>query len=321
MQSQLKVLAPVMTRDVTLPNSSKKVPMVMVPVPDSKTLMAIPLSTLSQMTTTTAPATGSSRVTATKDEQQAKDLLNWSDGIGTLVGCDLRFKINQLGCLELLDSEDESNAEYYKDNQQQRQHHPPPHIPYQQQPYHCQDTNNHQQIDQKVNNSNNNTGSSNSNNAISNNCKKANKIKQISPGSSLLRDGPDNRRARASSSSNMTTPQAATTPTQSSIRNCSTTMPISKKSETNQQTFLLEKLIPKKRIDEIKVKVENWSIEDVKNFVDDIPGCAGNGQLFESQQICGKSLMHLDQKDLIDIIQIRLGPAIKIYNAIALIKP
>lgn len=329
MQSQLKVLAPVMTRDVTLPNSSKKVPMVMVPVPDSKTLMAIPLSTLSQMTTTTtttAAATGGGpRATGTKDEQQAKDLLNWNDGIGTLVGCDLRFKINQLGCLELLDSEDESSSEYSKDkehhnSQQQRQHHPPPHIPYQHQPQHCQDANNHQKIDQKVNNSNNNTSCSNTN-AISNNCKKVNKIKQISPGSSLLRDGPDNRRARASSSSNVTTPQPTTIPTQSSLRNCSTTMPLSKKSETNQQTFLLEKLIPKKRIEEIKVKVENWSIEDVKKFVDDIPGCAGNGQLFESQQICGKSLMHLDQKDLIDIIQIRLGPAIKIYNAIASIKP
>jgi hypothetical protein len=229
MQSQVKVLAPVMTCDVTVPNSSKKVPMVMVPVPDSKTLMAIPLSTINNMT-------------EVKDEQQAMDLLNWNDdGIGTLDGCDLRFRINQLGCLELVDSDD---------------------------------------------------GDSNSNKKAPNK-----KIKKISPGSSLLRDGPDNRRP----------PPKVNTKRAQNISNIS-------------NSVLLEKLIPKKQIDELKSKVENWSVQDVKSFVDSLPGCSGVGDLFESQQICGKSLLHLDQKDLVEIVNIKLGPAIKIYNVISLIK-
>lgn len=380
MQSQLKVLAPVITRDVTLPNSSKKVPMVMIHVPDSQTIMAIPLSTLSQMSNTTTSTTNTTTTTGTgatptpsfKDEQQAKDLLNWTDGIGTLDGCDLRFKINQLGCLELLDSDDESNPDYLA-GKQQRSRQPPPapylHNSQQHQPHHyqqqqqqqqqqkqyeqhCQDEEpmqiqDREQTKVNLNNTNsNNTSSSSTTNGNTNstisgtsstssgnstNNKKANRIKQISPGSSLLRDGPDNRRSRASSSSTTPTP----TPTTNNITINSNdnkslsqiksdplaSMPLSKRNELNQQTFLMEKLIPKERLDEIKSVVESWSIEDVKKFVDSIPGCAGNGQLFESQQICGKSLMYLDQKELIDIINIKLGPAIKIYNAISLIKP
>lgn len=306
-----------MTRDVTLPNSSKKVPMVMVPVPDSKTLMAIPLSTINNMT-------------GVKDEQQAKDILNWNDdGIGTLDGCDLRFKINQLGCLELLDSDDDEDYDqtdfasyHHLKGRPQQQHRnyinnnnnrvPPPvrgqhsqskQIHSQQDINEQISTNNIRTHNQQNNNSNNNNSSN-----INNNTNKKGKIK-ISPGCSLLRDGPDNRRARAPSSS---------ASTQSST---STTVPLSARlTESSTNLVLLEKLIPKKQIDELKTKVENWSVEDVKLFVDSLPGCSGIGQLFESQQICGKSLLYLDQKDLVDIVKIKLGPAIKIYNVISLIK-
>ena len=52
------------------------------------------------------------------EELEAREILIWSDGIGTLDGCDLKFRINQLGCLELLDSDDES----LEPTKQQQQH-------------------------------------------------------------------------------------------------------------------------------------------------------------------------------------------------------
>lgn len=338
MQSQMKVIAPVMTRDVTLPNSSEKVPMVMVPVPDSQTLMAIPLSTINNMT-------------GAKDEQQAKDILSWNeDGVGTLDGCDLRFKINQLGCLELLDSDDEedfdqavftsfqharSRAQHQHRNNNNNNRGPTTTLRASQTQSKqtnsrqsqqsqgqevvdqllttnnnsCGKTANAQQQTNSTTNPNKNTTAS----AITNNNKKG-KIKQISPGCSLLRDGPDNRRARA--------PSLAASSTQSAS---STALPLTTKrneTTTNQQqeAVILEKLLPKRQLDELKAEVENWTVEDVKSFVESIPGCSGTGPLFESQQICGKSLLYLDQKDLVDIVNVRLGPAIKICKAISIIK-
>lgn len=212
-QESIKVFAPVMTQDVTLPNSTSKVPMVMVPVPNSQMLMAIPTSTLNK-----------------REEQQARDLLTWNDGIGRLDGCDLRFRVNQFGCLELIDSDDETKSN----------------------------------------------------------------DKIISPGSSLLKDGPHVRRPKAAK-------QIA--------------------SKMQQNSILMEKLVPKQKLNEIKTtKVEQWSLEDVKDFINSIPGCTGCGELFENQQICGKSLLYLDQRDLIDVIGVKLGPAVKIYHAISLLK-
>lgn len=235
--TQLKILAPAMTRDMTLPSTGKKVPMVMVPVPDTGHLIAIPLSTINQLK-------DSNQVMEmdciTKDEQQARDLLTWNDGIGTLDGCDLRFKINDFGYLELIDSDDEY---------------------------------------------------------IYNKPAPAPRPVQISPGSSLLRDGPDKRRPKSSSS----------------IKN-------HQSNSISLLKLLSEKIVPKQKLDEIKTNVEQWTIEDVRDFINSIPGCDGYGELFESQQICGKSLMYLDQRDLLDIINVKLGPAVKIHYAISLLK-
>lgn len=275
-KDSLKVFAPVITHDVTLPNNAKKVPMVMVPVPDSQTLMAIPISTLNQLK--------ESQMDALKDEQQARDLLIWNEGIGTLDGCDLRFKINQLGCLELLDSDDESEN---------------------------QNTPRQNAISASTNQSSNNIKNlynkttTGINDLDSTNVRFQKRAKmdldsvpmrQISPGSSLLRDGPNTKRPKSSS------------------------IFLPKKVEQNQNSILLDKLVPKQRLDEIKTNVDQWSIGDVKNFVNSIPGCSGYGELFELQQICGKSLMYLDQRDLLDVINIKLGPAVKIYHAISLLK-
>jgi len=289
-QGAVKVFAPVLTHDVALPNTTRKVPMVMVPVPDSRTLMAIPMSTLSQLKDSPA--------NTLQDQKQARDLLVWSDGVGTLDGCDLRFKINQLGCLELLDSDDESeniNMNLPKQNA----------------------------ISTTTDLASNNITISKTTNglfeavpSIDRHKKKVKldseptPIRQISPGSSLLRDGPNMRRSKSASNSSINF----------SSRSQANALSLLKKIEHNQNSLLLDKLVSRQRVDEIKTNVEQWTIEDVKKFVDSIPGCSGHGELFELQQICGKSLMYLDQRDLLDVINVKLGPAVKIYHAISLLK-
>lgn len=245
--NQLKILAPVMTRDVTLPNTNEKVPMVMVPVPDSRTLMAIPISQLNS------------------HMMEARDLLNWNDGIGTLDGCDLRFRINQLGCLELLDSDEEScNDEVPKNKISAAVRVSQPLLQQSQQQQPTQPTPPQPPSPQSQ-------------------APPLSASPKINPGSSLLKNGPDKRRPKATNS-------------------------------------ILEKLIPKQKLDEMKPNVQQWTTDDVKKFIDSIPGCNGYGELFEAQQICGRSLMYLDQKDLLDVINMKLGPAVKIYHAISLLK-
>jgi len=219
-------------------------------------------------------------------ERQAIELLNWSDGIGTLEGCDLRFKINQLGCLELLDSDDESQEIQQKYAQQLQQ----------QQQQAQQQQRQQQQRFQKSDNGNSNHNISNINKRKTS----ATKIKHIQPGVSLLRDGPlGHKRAKSSLQ-----------------------MPSSRELHQREisNALLLEKLIARERLSEIKTNLHKWTVLDVKSFIDTIPGCSGLGRLFESQQICGESLTYLDQKDLLEIIKIKLGPAIKIHNIISILK-
>lgn len=303
-QGTIKVFAPVITHDVTLPNTAQKVPMVMVPVPDSRTLMAIPISTLSQLKD--SQMENALRDTI-KDQKHARDLLIWNDGIGTLDGCDLRFKLNQLGCLELLDSDDES------ENQNVSKHNAISAIPNQSK-NHIIKTNKTAATTTTIVTTN---GTSDSISTSENTQKKARldiaepaSIRQISPGSSLLRDGPKIRRPKSS-------PSANSNPLS---RVQASSLSLLKKFESSQNLVILDKLVPKQRLDKIKTNVDSWTIEDVKNFVDSIPGCSGCGELFELQQICGKSLMYLDQRDLVDVINVKLGPAVKIYNAISLLK-
>lgn len=273
-EDKLTVLAPVKMHDVSVANNNDKVPMVMVPVPESKTLTTIPMSQLNHLK---EPQVLGAHP---RDEQQARELLNWNDGVGTLHGCDLKFKINQLGCLELVESDDEP------ENKQNS----------------AISSNNHQQQQYKPTNNSNNLP-----------------VRQISPGSSLLRDGPDIRRAKLNINCGQPGGLSNSTGRHRSQQGNSS-LSLLKKIERNQSLAILEKLIPKEKLEDFKARAESWTTEDVRNFVDSIPGCAGYGQLFESQQICGKSLMYLDQKDLLDVINVKLGPAVKIYNAISLLK-
>lgn len=292
----VKIYAPVMSHEVNIPITDKKEPMAIIPIPESQAVMGVPIETLSKLLNSQTSKTF-------RDEQHARDLLIWNDGIGTLDGCDLRFKINQLGCLELLDSDDETENH----NSLKRKEAPLNPIQTSASKYNS----NH---DNKRNNSNHKPTPTTTtpSPAIQEapdeiNIKKpkvdssligvTNPIRQISPGASLLRDGPNIRRPK--------------TPSQAALL---------KKIENNQNSMLMEKLIPKQRLEELKAKVSGWTIDDVKEFVDSIPGCSGYGELFRSQEICGKSFLYLDQRDLLDVINVKLGPAVKIYRAISLLK-
>lgn len=356
--------APIITHDVTISNTNKKVPMVMVPVPDSQKLLAIPMSTLSELKETHLQGT-------MRDEQQARDLLIWENNIGTLDGCDLKFRINQLGCLELVDSDDDELISENKTTQNAiKRNKFNGKQPHQQNAISAPNQSSNKARNNIVTNNNLNTKAktttttttttNGASSAISSqqltiqhqnkrarvDSTESGSMRQISPGSSLLRDGPNNTRrpksTSASSNNNVSLLALSTASANNQNNNVSKiqannsgnlSLALIKKVEQNQNSILLNKLIPKDKLEEIKsgkgkVKtksssenpIDDWNTEDVKNFVDSIPGCSGYGDLFKAQQICGKSLMYLDQKDLLDVINVKLGPAVKIYNAISLLK-
>ncbi|XP_038669610.1 lethal(3)malignant brain tumor-like protein 4 [Scyliorhinus canicula] len=67
-------------------------------------------------------------------------------------------------------------------------------------------------------------------------------------------------------------------------------------------------------------KVAKWSIEEVANFVQSLPGCKDQATVFREEQIDGEAFLLLTQTDIVKIMSIKLGPALKIYNSILMFK-
>ncbi|XP_078423484.1 lethal(3)malignant brain tumor-like protein 4 [Cetorhinus maximus] len=67
-------------------------------------------------------------------------------------------------------------------------------------------------------------------------------------------------------------------------------------------------------------KVAKWSIEEVANFVQSLPGCKEQAIIFREEQIDGEAFLLLTQTDIVKIMSIKLGPALKIYNSILMFK-
>ncbi|XP_067862907.1 lethal(3)malignant brain tumor-like protein 3 isoform X3 [Heptranchias perlo] len=67
-------------------------------------------------------------------------------------------------------------------------------------------------------------------------------------------------------------------------------------------------------------KVAKWSIEEVANFVQSLPGCKEQATVFREEQIDGEAFLLLTQTDIVKIMSIKLGPALKIYNSILMFK-
>ncbi|XP_048355916.1 lethal(3)malignant brain tumor-like protein 4 isoform X1 [Sphaerodactylus townsendi] len=66
--------------------------------------------------------------------------------------------------------------------------------------------------------------------------------------------------------------------------------------------------------------VAKWSVEEVACFVQRLPGCKDQATLFRQEQIDGEAFLLLNQSDIVKILSIKLGPALKIYNAILMFK-
>lgn len=94
-------------------------------------------------------------------------------------------------------------------------------------------------------------------------------------------------------------------------------------------------------IDKTKSKdVLLWSPSKVAEFIDQIPGCESVGQIFQEQVsyinqlliklifnaiffgqlIDGEAFLLLNQNDIVKILGLKLGPAIKIFNSILVIR-
>ncbi|XP_056869519.1 lethal(3)malignant brain tumor-like protein 4 isoform X2 [Takifugu flavidus] len=66
--------------------------------------------------------------------------------------------------------------------------------------------------------------------------------------------------------------------------------------------------------------VQHWSVQQVAEFVESLPGCEEQSKQFRDEQIDGRAFLLLTQRDIVRIMSIKLGPALKIYNSILMFK-
>ncbi|XP_078138400.1 LOW QUALITY PROTEIN: lethal(3)malignant brain tumor-like protein 4 [Centroberyx gerrardi] len=66
--------------------------------------------------------------------------------------------------------------------------------------------------------------------------------------------------------------------------------------------------------------VQTWSVQQVSEFIESLPGCEDQAKQFREEQIDGRAFLLLTQRDIVRIMSIKLGPALKIYNSILMFK-
>ncbi|XP_071026110.1 lethal(3)malignant brain tumor-like protein 4 isoform X2 [Oncorhynchus clarkii lewisi] len=66
--------------------------------------------------------------------------------------------------------------------------------------------------------------------------------------------------------------------------------------------------------------VAHWTVDEVADFIHSLPGCDEQANQFKEEQIDGKALLLLTQRDIVKIMSVKLGPALKIYNSILMFK-
>ncbi|XP_039271811.2 lethal(3)malignant brain tumor-like protein 4 [Styela clava] len=67
-------------------------------------------------------------------------------------------------------------------------------------------------------------------------------------------------------------------------------------------------------------EMSKWSISEVVKFITDLTGRSEYGNIFKAEEIDGEAMLLLTQTDIAKVLNIKLGPAVKIYNAILLVK-
>uniref|UniRef100_H9G8N9 Polyhomeotic homolog 2 n=1 Tax=Anolis carolinensis TaxID=28377 RepID=H9G8N9_ANOCA len=63
-----------------------------------------------------------------------------------------------------------------------------------------------------------------------------------------------------------------------------------------------------------------WNVEDVHQFIRSLPGCQEIAEEFRAQEIDGQALLLLKEDHLMSAMNIKLGPALKIYARICMLK-
>ncbi|XP_015121178.1 lethal(3)malignant brain tumor-like protein 3 isoform X2 [Diachasma alloeum] len=63
-----------------------------------------------------------------------------------------------------------------------------------------------------------------------------------------------------------------------------------------------------------------WSNEEVIKFIQSVPNCKDVASIFRKHSIDGEAFLMLTQEDLVSLLGLRLGPAIKLYNSIVLLR-
>ncbi|MEQ2286591.1 hypothetical protein AMECASPLE_003959 [Ameca splendens] len=63
-----------------------------------------------------------------------------------------------------------------------------------------------------------------------------------------------------------------------------------------------------------------WNIQDVYDFISSLPGCLEIAEEFRSQEIDGQALLLLKEDHLMGTMNIKLGPALKIFAQISMLK-
>ncbi|XP_063062817.1 lethal(3)malignant brain tumor-like protein 4 [Engraulis encrasicolus] len=67
-------------------------------------------------------------------------------------------------------------------------------------------------------------------------------------------------------------------------------------------------------------RVAHWTVDEVADFIHSLPGCIEQAKQFREEQIDGKAFLLLTQRDIVKIMSVKLGPALKIYNSILMFK-
>ncbi|XP_077294198.1 lethal (3) malignant brain tumor [Arctopsyche grandis] len=66
----------------------------------------------------------------------------------------------------------------------------------------------------------------------------------------------------------------------------------------------------------LRVDPRNWNQSEVQRFVQQIAKCGEFSWKFSKHRIDGESFLMMSQEDLVSVIGMKLGPAIKVYNSI-----
>ncbi|XP_031440079.1 lethal(3)malignant brain tumor-like protein 4 [Clupea harengus] len=66
--------------------------------------------------------------------------------------------------------------------------------------------------------------------------------------------------------------------------------------------------------------VAHWTVDEVADFIHSLPGCVEQAKQFREEQIDGRAFLLLTQRDIVKIMSVKLGPALKIYNSILMFK-